>query len=226
MIFKEHSNLKGSHALFGASKSSWLRYSPEKMRDTIKSQWRVSLGTDIHEFASFQIQLNHKIKSNRALKDSIESYIFQKYFNNDYSELNEYGKKMLFHLSELPSEVFETVKLFINDAVGFRMNSEQVLYFSDLFYGTTDAISFRDNFLRIHDLKTGSGKVDMEQLMIYAALFCLEYEIKPGEIEMELRIYQNGEVLYFNPQADDILPIMDKIVSDNKYLQKHYFKEH
>ena len=52
----------------------------------------------------------------------------------------------------------------------------------------------------------------MEQLEIYAALFCLEYKIKPQDIHMELRIYQNDEILYHNPTAEDILPIMDQIV--------------
>lgn len=220
MIFKEHLNLKGSHAVFGASKSSWLRYSPEKMRDAIISQYRVAIGTDIHEFAARQIKLNHKINNIKTLKQMIENYIYDKYYNDDYDDIGEYGKKILFHLSDIPKEVYETVKLYINDCVGYRMTPEQPLYFSDLFFGTTDAISFRNNFLRIHDLKTGSHPAYIEQLEIYAALFCLEYEMKPGEIEMELRIYQNGEVLYHNPQADEIAPIMDKIISDNKYLQK------
>ena len=78
-------------------------------------------------------------------------------------------------------------------------------------FGTADAISFRNGLLRIHDLKTGVTPTHMEQLMIYAALFCLEYQMNPGEIETELRLYQNNEVLVHNPTADDILPIIDKI---------------
>ena len=74
--------------------------------------------------------------------------------------------------------------------------------------------------LRIHDLKTGTTAVHMEQLMIYAALFCLEYKVKPGEIDMELRIYQNDEVIVFNPTAEDILPIMDKIIHLNRLLER------
>ena len=99
------------------------------------------------------------------------------------------------------------------------MNTEVVLFYSERFFGTADAISFRNNMLRIHDLKTGSTPVKMEQLEIYAALFCLEYKIKPGEIDMELRIYQNDEVLVHNPTAEDILPIMDRIVHLNKILE-------
>ena len=100
------------------------------------------------------------------------------------------------------------------------MNTEVVLFYSERFFGTADAISFRDNILRIHDLKTGITPVHMEQLEVYAALFCLEYKVKPGDIDIELRIYQNDEVLYHNPTAEDIVPIMDKIVHLNKLLEK------
>ena len=103
------------------------------------------------------------------------------------------------------------------------MSTEVVLYYSDYFFGTADAISFRKNMLRIHDLKTGRvGKIEdhIEQLEVYAALFCLEYRIKPGEIDMELRVYKNDEVLVHKPTAEDILPIMDKIVSLNKILEQ------
>ena len=100
------------------------------------------------------------------------------------------------------------------------MSTEVVLFYSENFFGTADAISFRNNFLRIHDLKTGRRPVHMEQLEIYAALFCLEYKIKPGDIRMELRIYQNDEILVHEPTAEDILPIMDKIVHVNKMLEK------
>ena len=83
----------------------------------------------------------------------------------------------------------KTIYAYVNDAIGFKMDTEVVLYYSDYFFGTADAISFRDNFLRIHDLKTGVTKVHIEQLEIYAALFCLEYKVKPGDIKMALLIY-------------------------------------
>lgn len=112
----------------------------------------------------------------------------------------------------------KTLYAYVNDAIGFRMSTEVVLYYSDRFFGTADAICFRNNKLRIHDLKTGVGPVHMEQLEVYAALFCLEYKIRPGDIEFELCIYQNDEVVVFNPTAEDILPIMDKIVHLDKIL--------
>ena len=114
----------------------------------------------------------------------------------------------------------KTIYSYVNDAIGFKMDTEVVLYYSERFYGTADAICFRNNTLRIHDLKTGKRPVHMEQLEIYAALFCLEYKIKPGDIDIELRIYQNNEILYHNPTAEDIVPIMDKIIHMNKILEK------
>lgn len=87
------------------------------------------------------------------------------------------------------------------------------------FSGTADAISFRDNYLRIHDLKTGVRPTHIEQLEIYAALFCLEYKIKPSTIKIELRIYQNDEILVHNPTAEEITSIMEKIIHLNKLLE-------
>lgn len=117
----------------------------------------------------------------------------------------------------------KTIYSYVNDAIGFKMDTEVVLFYSERFFGTADAISFRDNLLRIHDLKTGKvGNIEnhFEQLKIYAALFCLEYDKKPENIEMELRVYKNDEVAVINPVADDILPIMDKIVSLDKLIEK------
>ena len=50
-----------------------------------------------------------------------------------------------------------------------KMTPEQILYYSDNCFGTADAILFRNNFLRIHDLKTGKIPAHMEQLEIYAS---------------------------------------------------------
>lgn len=112
-----------------------------------------------------------------------------------------------------------TLNMFVNDAIGYKMQSEQVLYFSENCFGTADAISFRNKKLRIHDLKTGVTKSHMEQLEIYAALFCLEYKIRPVDIQTELRIYQNNEIAVHNPDPIDILEIMDKIVEFDKIIR-------
>ena len=106
----------------------------------------------------------------------------------------------------------KTLSMYVNDAIGFHMNTEQVLYYSDDIFGTADAISFRDNKLRIHDLKTGKNKASMEQLIVYAALFCLEYNIDPANIDIELRIYQSDQIVYYEPEAGEIKMIMNHIV--------------
>lgn len=106
----------------------------------------------------------------------------------------------------------KTLDSFINDAIGFRMTPEVVLVYSENCFGTTDAIGFRDNFLRIHDLKTGESIASMMQPRIYMALFCLEYRKEPERIESELRIYQNDEIFVETPDPIEIRKIMDTIV--------------
>jgi hypothetical protein len=114
----------------------------------------------------------------------------------------------------------KTLNLYVNDAIGYKMTPEQPLYYSENCFGTADAIAFRNDFLRIHDLKTGSSPASMAQLEIYTALFCLEYGIKPTEIGKELRIYQSDEVLVHEPENDRIFLIMDKIVYFDKCINK------
>lgn len=117
-------------------------------------------------------------------------------------------------------DVQKTLNMYVNDAIGYKMTPEQVLFYSENCFGTADAISFRNKELRIHDLKTGTSKTHMEQLMVYAALFCLGYKKKPGNIKIELRIYQNNEIVIYNPEADEIGPIMDKIIRFDKIINE------
>lgn len=135
------------------------------------------------------------------------------------TELHEFAYNCIRLGQRLP-KTQKTLNMYVNDAIGFKMTPEQVLYYSDNCFGTADAICFRNGKLRIHDLKTGANPAHINQLMVYAALFCLEYKIKPGDIEIELRIYQNDEVLYHIPEADEILPIMDKIISFDKVINR------
>nr|DAT06771.1 MAG TPA: Protein of unknown function (DUF2800) [Caudoviricetes sp.] len=179
MLFNRHINQEGLHAPFGASKSSWLRYSDDKIVEVYQNLKAAEIGTRLHEWAKQTIDLG--IKQSRSKK---------------------------------------TIYSYVNDAIGFNMSTEVVLYYSDRFFGTADAISFRDNILRIHDLKTGKRPVHIEQLEIYAALFCLEYKVKPIDIKIELRIYQNDEVLVHEPEPQEINNVMNKIVHVNKILEK------
>lgn len=105
-----------------------------------------------------------------------------------------------------------TMSRYVNDAIDLGLTPEQPLYYSENCFGTADAIGFRRRKLRIHDLKTGLTKSSVKQLEVYAALFCLEYGISPFDIEIELRIYQNGEAQIFEPDPEVIMEIMDKII--------------
>jgi hypothetical protein len=114
----------------------------------------------------------------------------------------------------------KTLNMYVNDAIGYQMTPEQILYFSDNCFGTADAISFRVGVLRIHDYKSGVVAAHMEQLEIYAALFCLEYRIKPKDISIELRIYQSDDIVSFEPDPEEIMIIVNKIISFDEVLTK------
>lgn len=107
------------------------------------------------------------------------------------------------------------------------MKPEQLLYYSDNCFGTADTISYSetDRFLRIHDLKTGQTPVtdkhgNIPQLEIYAALFFLEYDLDINETEIELRVYQNDDIIIENPDIERIAPVMDKIVAYDKIIEQ------
>ena len=114
----------------------------------------------------------------------------------------------------------KTLNLYINDAIGYKMITEQPVYYSDNCFGTADAICFRQNLLRIHDLKTGETPTSIHQLEVYTALFCLEYGVKPKDIEIELRVYQTDEVIVHDPMVEDIMQIMDKIIIFDQRIEK------
>ena len=140
------------------------------------------------------------------------------------TELHDFAARCIKLGQKLPKSK-KTLNMYVNDAIGYRMTPEQVLYYSDNCFGTADSISFKDGLLRIHDLKTGVTPAHMEQLEIYAALFCLEYKIKPADIDIELRIYHSDDIMIFNPTVEDIVPIMDKIITSDKIISKIKMEE-
>lgn len=130
----------------------------------------------------------------------------------------EFGKKYGFKRPKTKN----TYYMYVNDAIGFRMETEKLLYYSEYAYGWADTIGMEEqkHILRIHDLKTGVTQAHMEQLMIYAALWCLDYQQKPGDWDIKLRIYQNNEIDEYDPSATEILTIMDQIITNTKILRK------
>lgn len=135
------------------------------------------------------------------------------------TRLHEFAKECIELGIKLP-KTKQTLNMYVNDAIGFKMEPEVVLYYSDNCFGTTDTIIFKQKFLRIHDLKNGVTPSSMKQLFIYAALFCLEYGYSPNEIEIELRIYQNDEIEICRPEPEEILRVMDTIIVADKQIEK------
>jgi hypothetical protein len=133
------------------------------------------------------------------------------------SELHDLAARCIKLGVKLPANN-KTLNAYVNHALGFRLSPEVVLYYSPNCFGTADAIGFRNNMLRIHDLKTGIIPTSFDQLYVYAALFCLEYGVKPMEIETELRIYQNDEVKSLDGDPDFITHVMSRIVDADKRI--------
>lgn len=203
MNFNKHLDLRGKHALLSPSQPYWLKYTEDNLYQKYVSTYAQSMGTLLHELAETLIKNNIKLK--KTDKSVVLVHLLEHGIPRNVIDMDR---------------IYNNFMTYVNDAIGFRLTPEQILCYSDSCFGTADSISFRNNFLRIHDYKSGTTPAKMEQLMVYAALFCLEYKIKPGEIDMELRIYQNDEIICHNPMADEILPIIDCIISHSKSLER------
>ena len=213
MIFNKHFQQEGKHAILSASSWRWLNDDTDSLIKRICSQYSQAVGTMLHAIAYKHIK--HRIKMNKFDKKNVMLELLSNGIPGIVIDSMDFDK------------MFENLMTYVNDGVGFKMEPEVVLYYSDNFFGTTDAILYSENerFLRIHDYKSGVIPAHMEQLEIYAALFCLEYRIKPIDISMELRIYQGNEVLFHNPEPGEIMAIADKIVAFDKFLNKLNLQE-
>ena len=201
MNFNQHLTLEGQHAFLGASKYHWINYDSEKLATAYKKFLATQRGTELHAFASKCVKLGIALPKSKA---EIKRLI---YFD-------------LGHKSDVSNGLLETLRNYINDAISYNMTAEQPLYYSENCFGTADAICFENNFLRIHDLKTGENPTSMSQLMVYAALFCLEYHMDPQQVEMELRIYQSNTINVSTPDPDEIIRIIGKIVEFDKIISR------
>lgn len=151
--------------------------------------------------------------------DKLDAMVFASFAARRGTDLHELAQRMINLGITLPKTT-QTLNQYVNDAIGFRMTPEQMLFYSPNCYGQADAIAFGKNKLRIHDLKTGITRCSMVQLEIYAALFCLEYGLKPTQIEIELRIYQNDDVEILQADPVSILRIMDRIVAFDRRIDE------
>lgn len=135
------------------------------------------------------------------------------------TQLHQLASDLIKQKIKLP-RTKQTLNRFVNDAISLRMESEVVLYYSRFCFGTVDAISFHKNILRISDYKSGKTPAKHEQLLIYAAYFCLEYEHDPRTIdEIILNIYQFDEIHTLVADPLDVLEVMRKSEINTRILE-------
>lgn len=212
MIWEDHSKdiPKGKHALFSGSVYSWSTIkaeTDEEFEETLRTRYYNSfakdVGTLMHAWACDRIRFRMN-----AVKSDSKSLLI--YIIKCYEANRDYIPRAV--AAYYVDKCFPNLMAYIKDANGFRLDPEVDLKYADDFYGTADAILYKKNeFLRIHDLKTGTTPASLRQLEIYAAFCCLEYNIDPASVEIELRIYQNEEILIGNPTGEDIRILMDQI---------------
>lgn len=150
-------------------------------------------------------------------EDKLTRVFYTKMAARRGTELHDLAHRLIKLEVKLP-DTEQTLNRYVNDAIGYFMSPEQTFYYSPNCFGHADCAVFRNKKLRIHDLKTGLTEASMVQLRVYMAIFCLEYRVKPNEIEAELRIYQNDEVKSETPDPHDIFFIMDKIVTFDRRI--------
>lgn len=109
---------------------------------------------------------------------------------------------------------------FVNDAIGYNMESEKLLYHTDYCFGTSDAIKFDGTVLRVYDLKTGVTKPHPDQLKVYAALWCMINKVDPKKIIIDMRFYQINDVIQVPFDPDEIRKIISIIKHHESILKK------
>jgi hypothetical protein len=209
MQWNKHLSFEGKHALLSPSKYSWINDSDDEFMQRLCNSYLATMGTLIHKEARDFIFYKRPMTKNerrymevRLMSQGIPEAVF---------EVVDFEK------------IFSNVCNYVKDAVSFRMDPEVVLFYSELCFGTSDAILYdeKKRILRVHDLKTGFTPAKMDQLYVYAALFFLEYSyVKMSDTKIELRIYQNNEVVIDEPGIDIILPIMETIKRFNNIAAK------
>lgn len=202
MRWNDHSRLVGTHAFLSASKPTWRKKSDEELIEAKINSYAQSIGTMLHAYAADCVKFREKLRKTDMrgarldlLRHGIPEYTID------------------------IQRMWPTVMNYVNDAIGYGLDPEIVLYYSPECYGTADAINLDGEILRIHDLKTGTTPAKMDQLLVYAGLFYLEYGIKPENTRSELRIYQTDEIIVYEPDLDEIREVMMDIVDKNRVVQ-------
>lgn len=207
MLWNNHSKLDGCHALLSPSQSSWLYYDEDEsfFKKYVSSHAQI-LGTTLHEYAEKRI--NYKLKLRKQDDNDVMFYLLDHGIPRNVVDMDR---------------IYPNLMNYVNDAIGYRMDTEIILFYSNNIFGTADAIKITKNEIRIHDYKSGVTPAHMEQLEIYDALACLEYKLDPAKYSHELRLYHSGEIIASNPEPDVIKMTMEKIEHFDKIIED--FKE-
>lgn len=205
--FNDHSRdvPSGAHAILSPSKYTWTNYdSPENLFNLVYATYAQEIGTLLHKLAEAAIRYKVKIPK-IAARPMILLWLLANGIPRGIIQIDKYVSNFV---------------AYVNDAIGFDMTPEVILKISENAFGTADAIRFNEKkmHLRIHDYKSGVTKPSLRQLEIYAALFCMEYNIKPRDLTIELRIYWQDEIITGLPTPADIVPLIDLIREDDKYI--------
>lgn len=203
--WNNHDKLAGKHSVLSPSAISWLYYDePQKLIDRYVSAHATEVGTILHEYAEKHIRYGIRLK-----KSDASDIIFY---------LKDHGiPNGTYDIDRILPNIIE----YVNDAIGFRMEPEVILYYSDNCFGTADAISFFKNTLRIHDYKSGVSTPHIEQLRIYAALAVIEYGLDLKDINIELSIYHADGKISETSEKEEIQKVIDKII-ESDFLLKEY----
>jgi hypothetical protein len=208
MQWIDHHKLQGQHAFLGASKPTWMNWDRDTLITRYNNSHAADVGTAIHNLAQQLISARIRITESDIplIKLTVWRDVPKAYPNGFDVNL-----------------ILRNLVGYVNDAIGFHMDPEIILYYSDNCFGTTDAIHYdeKNNVLRIHDLKTGTTQVHDEQLLIYCALFCLEYMKDPMKMSFICRFYQNCEPREFCPESKDIKDVMNLIIINDKQINSY-----
>lgn len=128
-------------------------------------------------------------------------------------EIHDFARRCIERGVKLPKRK-KTLNMYVNDAIIHGLVPEVTLFYSSNCFGTADAINVRDGVLYIFDLKTGATKTDFRQLLIYAALFSLEYSSvwEENVADVELRIYQSNGFKEIYPDKKEVEQYANLIV--------------
>lgn len=150
MIFEQHNNLRGKHAFLSPSQPQWLKYSKEQLRQKRISSYSQPMGTSLHALAETLIANGLKLKKGDKL--TVLSHLLTDGIPREVIDMDR---------------IYNNLMTYVNDAIGFRLTPEQVLYYSDACFGTADAISFKNNLLRFHGRTTSEDWIRFRRQSLY-----------------------------------------------------------